>query len=328
MKIDALKKISLYWIVCHCLCLLAFVPGVNAQVETLPFCEDFVAGGPIDLGRWARGGDANAGSFPMQDVNDLSIPADIYGRYVNVVTLDGDNDPALLIGDGGGDGSDYLYAEALLPFARGNNLVCQFQTWGDPADPGTVNGVPLPWTFSGNVPYGPWHCDDNGSDVNGPADLAQSHILGGVGDRGGPNRFKFVNVCLWQTGPTIETAFRDAFDLATTRANSTWIRFWLGNTDGAYGEWSVDAGATWTPFRNTAGADIDTRDIGATGDAATDPAYVAFGATCCGGFRFYDNIFVGDDSNPLPAPADILVGQTCADSGPPPNRVRRSELYQ
>jgi hypothetical protein len=332
MTMNDYRKAGLIWIACHCICMWFLAPGIGAQVETLPFCEDFNTGGPLDSNRWVRGGDVSGNSVPIQDINDLSMPASQFSRFVNVVSVDGDPDPVLLIGDADGNGSDYIYAEAKLPFARGNNLVCQFQSFGTYDNvgggdyvPPTVNGADIPWVGLAFSPYGPWHCDPDGSDVNGPVGLPQTYILGGLGDGSPTNFYKFISTCLWQSGPTVESAFRDAYWASRTRTESTWIRVWLGNTDGAYGEWSNDWGATWNPFRNTAGAVIDTRD---TGTNATDPAWLAFGGTPFSGHRLYDNIYVGDDSNPPPDPSVYLAGATCAGVGPPPNRVRRSELYQ
>ena len=260
------------------------------------------------------------------------MPPNQTSRFVNVVTVDGDDDPVLLIGDGDGNGSDYIYAEAKFPFARGNNLVCQFQSFGTYDNVGegdfvapTVNGSPIPWQGLATSPYGPWHCDPDGSDVNGPVGLPQSFILGGLGDGSIQTWYRFINSCAWQNGPRVENDFKIRYWASRERATSTWFRFWLGNTDGAYGEWTDDWGVTWNPFRDTGGTVIDTRD---TGTLDTDPAWLALGATPFSGHRLYDNIYVGNDNFPPPDPMIYMTGADCGDTGPPPNRVRRSELYE
>ena len=267
--------------------------------------------GSLNLTNWVKGtGSANA----FQDHGDLSIPGSIASRFLNVVTADGDINGALLIADGIGNGSDYVYAEYVQPISRGNNVVAQFASWGNPADPASVGGTVLPWTSPTTRPYGPWHNDPDGPGTDGPVGLPQSFILGGVGD-GGPTNARFIATSAWQAGPNIEQAFVDAWNAATDRANAIWIRVWLGDTEGAYGEWSDDVGATWNPFREEGtGNVIDLRDMGAGGAAAIDPVYFALGGPQSGGgHRFYDHVEIGDDSNPLSNPAGFDIPAELSD---------------
>ncbi len=284
---------------------------IYSPATAAPIFSDEFDSGPLDLTNWVKGtGSANA----FQDHGDLSIPASIASRFLNVVTADGDINGALLIADGIGNGSDYVYVEYQTPISRGNNVVAQFASWGNPAAPASVGGTVLPWTSVTTRPYGPWHNDPDGSGTDGPVGLPQSFILGGVGD-GGPTNARFIATSAWQSGPNIEQAFVDAWNAATDRVNAIWIRVWLGNTEGAYGEWSADAGATWNPFREEGtGTVIDLRDMGVGGASATDPVYMAIGGPQSGGgHRWYDHVEIGDDSNSLSNPSGFEVPAELSD---------------
>ena len=259
---------------------------------------------------WVTGGAVCGTAFgQIQDINDLSMPSDEEARLVNVHFDDNDPSPnngALLIGDGRSNGSDYIYAEYINSFPRGNNLVCQFASWGDTALPSSVGGVTLPWASGGPTsPYGPWHCDPDGASGPAPCGFPQSYILGGLGDGSVQTFFRFIAECTWQNGPKVHGDFQTAHDAAINRDSAIWIRVWLGDIDGAYGEWSDDVGATWNPIRDRSGAVIDLRGSGANN---TDPAWLGLGGPRgFGEHRWYDHVEVGDDTSPLTDPAVLAV---------------------
>jgi hypothetical protein len=275
---------------------------VGAPANAAIFSEDFETS-PYDQANWtaSNGGNGTA----LQAYADTSIPAVIDSRFVNTVVIDGDpGGGSLLLADGDGNGSNYLYMEYNTAVSRGNHVCCQVASWGNPGAPAAVGGTTLPWTSPVTRPYGPWHRDPDGAAVSGPVGLPQSAILGGVGD-GGSTNCKFIATSAWQSGPTIEQAFVDAWDAAIDRASAIYIKVYLGDTDGASGKWSDDTGATWNDFKDTAGAVINLEDSGAASD---DPVWLALGGPQSGGgHRFYDNLQIGDDTNPVDDPSSFPI---------------------
>jgi len=267
---------------------LMFLLVVGSTANAAIFSEDFETI-PLDTTNW-KADNGGAGEPLSTD----AAPADEYARFVNTVSTEGSG--ALLLGDGDGNGSNYLFAEYKTTVARGNNVHAQLESWV---------GQDTPYnTTSTTRPYGPWHSDSNGIAGDGPVGLPQSMNIAGIGD-GGSTNCKFITTNAWQNGPEVEQAFVDAWMGADGRANSIWIKMWLGNTDGGYGEWSVDNGSTWTPFKDTTGATIDLRDSGTN---ATDPAFLALGGPQSGSStRYYDNVSIGDDNSAVPNPSSLAV---------------------
>ena len=268
---------------------LMFLLLVGSTANAAIFTEDFETI-PLDTANW-KADNGGAGTALSTD----AAPADEYARFVNTVSTEGSG--AVLLGDGDGNGSNYLFVEYTTPVNRGNGVHAQVESWV---------GSDTPYnTTSTTRPYGPWHSDSNGIAGDGPVGLPQSQNIAGIGD-GGPTNCKFITTNAWQNGPNVEQAFVDAWVAADSRANSIWLKVWLGDTDGGYGEWSVDNGSTWTPFKDTSGATIDLRDVG-TG-TTTDPAFLAMGGPqSSSSTRYYDNISIGDASSAVPDPASLAV---------------------
>jgi len=105
-------------------------------------------------------------------------------------------------------------------------------------------------------------------------------------------------------GPPHAPGASDTIALQSS-TGSWWTRGKLGTTDGGLLQWATsydpgtgvaNGGAGWTTIKDSAGADIDTRNTGGTaGSAAT--VYLGYGGFKTAGLV---EIYVGDDSSPIP----------------------------
>lgn len=193
-------------------------------------------------------------------------------------------------------------------FNRGNNKRCTFQMWGytDRFPTATFGGQYFHNAASIN---GPWHTNNSGG-AHGGIEAGQSEWVNQ------PLRFEQAS---WDSGPKMSFQYRDAFMTRYGKGKSLWIRVWLGNTRGAFIEWSSDGGGTWyaeddsNPGTRTAQAQgtgclaEDTREVqfqpcfsnGVTTNPSPSNNNLALGFGTLRGNVFIDNILVEDDSNVL-----------------------------
>jgi hypothetical protein len=231
-------------------------PKVERRASEILFKDDFEkSGSAIDTTKWRvsrttetdvieirRGGWPNTGGYA-------------------VITDSGDR-----------GGSYHGHASAIasrMSFRRGRNLRCTFRV-AMPAHTGTG--------FSG-----PWHSTNA---MTHEKYSMLNYMTGSIGFYGNgtdqpphmewdENNHDFdrnLPVNGYLNGPRLAQDFLRAWRYSAPAfgSGSAWItiRVWLGNTSGAFCEWSTDNGATWQPLRDWShSAVIDTR--GRTG-VATD----------------------------------------------------------
>ncbi len=214
-----------------------------------------------------------------------------YPDFLDVDETDGDGNYSLAL-HGHAASLATNWVRSIQSFARGNNLRVTFRHWGDSTDTSHVHAYPDYASIAG-----PWHADGPGMPEGGLSFYKDSPA----------HSQQFSENGLWNSGNWMSADFRDAYDAATSRANSMLIRVWLGDVRGSAVEWSADEGVTWTMEYDSRGQDM------AYGQTTGSAGRVRLGFAGCNGRTEIDDIVVEIDGAPKPTqPQDLRWFQLLA----------------
>ena len=185
----------------------------------------------------------------------------------------------------------------VLPFPRGQNVVCGFKFWRDAMDTG--------WGGTNCQSYhvgGPWHKDKSDLLFTPEAQIRYwiPWTPAGQGQEfatpGNP----------WTTSPKLTQGYHDAFCAATSREMCVTVEVLLGSTHGARIRWKSDG-----QFQTSFLTEYDTRglppDVGGNEpwNFSSPEAYVGFGTYS--GRMFWDDISVVNDGSFGPASTPTIA---------------------
>jgi hypothetical protein len=258
------------------ICLSCFTLAATQTMAATVFSEDFDASGGTLPGTFL--------SNSSGDANNVAQLEDIGGGDWAFVTQSGFSSPS----------SHQQSFFSTGSFARGDDIRCTFLAWGDPTKNSWQN-IPFPSVASVNGPWRQNNTQISPSNQEACVSLWQHQ----------PLRFSQAE---WNTGSPLGTPYNNAWALANSKGSSILHQVGLGDTTGAYFQWSTDGGTTWN-------LEVDSR--GQFGGTQATDLYLGWATSGAG--VFIDEIVVETGPSPdlpgapeptptpFPAPGPLLI---------------------